>query len=158
MVTESVMVSLMIAASRLSGLPAVPADQMAAVKSISQEEIITMQCPTEPDECSGMVAFFDIPKNTIFLKNTLDLDSTRDLSFLLHEMVHVLQYKAFGESIFSDCDNTVRSEKLAYAVQNRFLLNNGLFDRFGDSLAYMTCSDVQDAKQGNIKIEPVLVK
>ncbi|MFM9154553.1 MAG: hypothetical protein ACKOPD_00150, partial [Polynucleobacter victoriensis] len=88
MVTESVVVSLMIAASRLSGLPAIPADQMAAVKSISQEEIITMQCPTEPDECSGMVAFYDIPKNTIFLKNTLDLDSTRDLSFLLHEMVH----------------------------------------------------------------------
>jgi hypothetical protein len=158
MVTESVMVSLMIAASRLSGLPAIPAEQMAAVKSISQEEIITMQCPSEPDECSGMVAFFDIPKNTIFLKNTLDLDSTRDLSFLLHEMVHVLQYKKFGDSIFSDCDNTVRSEKLAYAVQNKFLLNNGLFDRFGDSLAYMTCSDVQDAKQGNIKIEPILVK
>ena len=158
MVSESVMVSLMIAASRLSGLPAVPVDQMAAVKSISQEEIITLQCPTEPDECSGMVAFYDIPKNTIYLKNTLDLDSTRDLSFLLHEMVHVLQYRALGDTIFSDCDNTVRSEKLAYAVQNKFLLNNGLFDRFGDSLAFMTCSNVHDAKQGNIKIEPILVK
>ena len=102
MVNESVMISLMIAASRLSGLPAVPVEQMAAIKSISQEEIVSMQCAEAPDECSGMVAFFDIPKNTIYLKNTLDLESTRDLSFLLHEMVHVLQYRALGEYIFSD--------------------------------------------------------
>jgi hypothetical protein len=158
MVTESVMVSLMIAASRLSGLPAIPTEQMAAVKSISQEEVVSMQCPEDPEECSGMVAFYDMAKNTIFIKNTLDLDTTIGQSFLLHEMVHVLQHKAFGSGIFDDCDNTVRSEKLAYAVQNKFLINNGLFDRFGDSLAYMTCSNTQDAKQGNIKIEPILVK
>ncbi len=158
MVSESVMVSLLIAASRLSGLPAVSIDQMAAVKSISQEEIVALQCPESPKDCDGMMAFYDIPKNTIFLKNTLDLDSTRDLSFLLHEMVHVLQHRSLGDVIFSDCENTVRSERAAYAVQNRFLINNGLFDRFGDSLAYMTCSNTQDAKEGNIKIEPILVK
>jgi|UniRef100_UPI0040486C29 hypothetical protein len=158
MVTESVMISLMIAASRLSGLPAIPAEQMSAVKTISQAEIIAMQCPDDPEECSNIVAFYEMKNNTIFLKNTLDLETTIGQSFLLHEMVHVLQHKAFGSDIFDDCDNTVRSERLAYAVQNKFLINNGLFDRFGDSLAFMTCSNTQDAKQGNIKIEPILVK
>jgi hypothetical protein len=158
MITESVMISLMIAASRLSGLPAIPAEQMSVVKSISQDEIIAMQCPEIPEECSTMVAFYDMEKNTIFLKNTLDLDTTIGQSFLLHEMVHVLQHKAFGKDIFDDCDNTVRSERLAYAVQNKFLINNGLFDRFGDSLAFMTCATNQDAKQGSVKIEPILVK
>ena len=73
-------------------------------------------------------------------------------------MVHVLQYKHLGADIYKDCENTVLTERAAYRVQNSYLIRNGLFDRFGDSLAYMTCSDVQDAKQGNIKIEPVLVK
>jgi hypothetical protein len=158
MVSNDLIAYMMIVATKLSGFPAISVEDYPKIEAITQEQINESQCPANTDDCRDMVAFYEHKKNTIFIRNTLDLDSTLGSSFLIHEMVHVLQYKFLGQSIYKDCQSTIRTERLAYKVQNNYLVDGGVFDRFGDGLAFMTCSENQDVDSGYVKIEPVLVK
>ena len=156
MISQELITYLMTIAVRLSGFPAIPTEEYPLVKMLTQNEIIQFQCPEEPSACQNMVAFYEPEKNTIFLRDSLNLKITVDNSFLLHEMVHVLQHKSMGQDVFKDCANTLQSERQAYRVQNTYLVGSGLSDRFGDGLNYMVCSDDQNSSRDHIKIEPIL--
>jgi hypothetical protein len=97
-----------------------------------------------PRGFEGMVAIFDSDRYQILIRDNLDLDNPSDNSFLLHELVRVLQYKARGEDIFADCPTTMKTETEAYRVQNIYLGMEGQFMRVGDALAFVTCSGKQD--------------
>jgi hypothetical protein len=152
------MAYLITIAVRLSGLPSIPPEDYPKIQSLSHSEITQLQCPQNPSDCRDMVAFYDHDKNSIYLRNSLDLESTIDNSFLLHEIVHVLQYRAKGNDIYKDCETSIQSERQAYRIQNTYLIGSGLSNRFGDGLAYMVCSDNQNGSKDEIKIEPVLMK
>jgi hypothetical protein len=70
-----------------------------------------------------VVAIYNDRKNTIYLADTWRADSPRDLSVLVHEMVHHLQNRA---NIAYECPGA--REELAYAAQALWL------QHFGDSL------------------------
>ena len=63
-----------------------------------------------------MAAVFDSEKYRILILSTLDLKDPEDNSFLVHELVHVLQFKQQGDAGFDSCQRVVASERAAYAV------------------------------------------
>ncbi len=135
---------LLAAAIRFSALPGIDAEQLPPVRIVTPAELSLAICPEAPTGCTNIVAAFETGQNVIFVRDDLDLENTVDNSFLLHEVVHVLQFRAKGEAIFQDCLTTKRTETLAYQVQNAYLKKEGQFARFGEALAFMTCAGEQN--------------
>jgi hypothetical protein len=77
-------------------------------------------------------------------RNTLNMKTVKDRSFLLHELVHVLQFKVEGMQIFNGCKNIMASELQAYRAQDRFLGDNGEEFRVGGIYRFMRCDDGAD--------------
>jgi len=146
-------------AARLSGYPVIPQQDLPPIRQLPVAEISREICPEDASHCEGMVAIFDSDRYQILIRDSLDLDNPSDNSFLLHELVHVLQYKAKGDAIFADCPTTMRTETEAYRVQNRYLGQEGQFLRVGDALAFMTCAGKQDTFfTKDVMIEPIIRK
>ena len=68
------------------------------------------------------IGLYNFKKGNIYLLDSLDLDTTKGRSFLLHEVVHFLQYELGIEKKFS-CKNQL--EPLAYKLQAKYLIENG---------------------------------
>lgn len=136
---------LLSAAANLSGYPAVALEDLPPIVRISAAEMRQEFCGDGQRSCANMAALFDGDGKRILLRDDLDLDHPGDNSFLVHELVHVLQHRQRGERIFAGCHETLRTEREAYAVQNRYLKREGAFLRFGEGLALMGCADVQPA-------------
>jgi hypothetical protein len=146
-------------AAKLSGYPVIEASQLPPIRQLPPAEISREICPDDAKGCEGMVAIFDTDRYQILIRDNLDLDNPSDNSFLLHELVHVLQYKAKGDEIFADCPSTMKTETEAYKVQNRYLGLEGQFLRVGDALAFMTCAGKQDTFfTKEVMIEPLIKK
>jgi hypothetical protein len=158
MVSNELIAALMVTASTLSGLPALEVADYPSVQTLTVEQLTKSQCPDDVNACRSMVAFYEQAKNTILIRNDLNMEKTLRDSFLLHEMVHVLQYKNSGADIFKDCQSTINTERMAYGVQNNYLIDQGVFQRFGDSLTFMTCSDAQDIDSDHVTFVPVPMK
>ena len=58
----------------------------------------------------------------IFLTDNVNLDTNKGKSFVVHEMVHFIQYKS-GYFVNNKC--AASSEPLAYRIQNKFLTDRG---------------------------------
>lgn len=136
---------LLSAAVKFSGLPAIPVGQLPPIRLVPPEDIASKVCPDEKNRCAGLVAVFDTDGYVILVRDSLDLETTFDNSFLLHELVHVLQFKSRGAAIFSNCRTAIRTESEAYKAQNAYLQHEGQFARFGEGLRFATCGAQQDA-------------
>lgn len=134
---------LLSAAASLSGYPAPAVDDLPPIVRMSVGEMRRQVCGDGQRSCANLAALFDSDGRRILLRDDLDLDNPGDNSFLVHELVHVLQHRQRGERTFAGCHETLRSEREAYLVQNRYLKREGAFLRFGEGLAFMRCADVQ---------------
>jgi len=132
---------LIAAAAKLSGYPEIPVEDLPPVRAVSVDTIARAICPDEPAGCTGIAATFETESYEILIRDSLDLEDSADNSFLLHEFVHVLQWKARGDAIFKDCPTTLKTEGEAYRAQNAYLKREGEFLRFGEMLAYTQCAE-----------------
>lgn len=112
---------LLAAAIHLSGLPAIPASELPPVLLLPRSELDRTVCPSAPMRCAGLTAAFDTQRYRILMDDRLQLNDDYDASFLVHEMVHVLQFRHGGGIGFTSCEAIVESERQAYAVQNAYL-------------------------------------
>jgi hypothetical protein len=144
-IDANLLVYLLSAAVKFSGLPAIPVAQLPSIRLVSAEYISSKVCPDDKNGCTGLVAVFDTDDYVILVRDSLDLETTFDNSFLLHELVHVLQFKSRGAAIFRNCLTAIRTESEAYKAQNAYLQHEGQFARFGEGLRFATCEGQQDA-------------
>lgn len=141
-------------ASALSGYPEVPLAELPTLRLMSPSALVEEACPDEPRECEKLVALYDHDREQILVRADLDLDNPADNSFLVHEFVHVLEARQKGALYQHDCNATLRSEREAYRVQNRYLQQEGRAERFGTMLATMVCARDQRMAGGEaMKLE-----
>jgi hypothetical protein len=138
---------LLAAAIALSGLPPVAPADLPPLYAVSSAELAQTICPDQPGQCETIAAIFDTERYRILILSKLDLNDPADNSFLLHELVHVLQFKQNGEAGFADCQAIVDSERAAYRVQNQYLAARGLFSQQGMMMRYMQCPPRSTGKQ-----------
>ncbi len=138
-IEKELLADLLAAAIRISQLPGVPIADLPPVIPVTAQTLIEKVCPDQPERCRSMAALFDTEAYEIYVRKPLDLRNTITLSFIVHEMVHVLQFKQGGHARFEGCPAVLANETQAYKVQNIFLNENGSDWREGFSLRFMTC-------------------
>jgi len=89
----------------------------------------------------------------ILISDELDLQESSDNSFLLHELVHVLQFRYQSGSTFASCEDTLKSEREAYRAQNAYLRRQGRLERYGDMLMHVSCAPVQPRGGTSVTLE-----
>lgn len=127
-------------AVKFSGLPPIPVETLPPFEPVSRAEMQRLVCPEDAPGCGAIVALFDTDHYRILYLNQLDLDNPTDNSFLMHELVHVLQYHQKGEAIYADCTTTLGTEAAAYRAQNAYLRREGQLMRVGEVLRFTTCA------------------
>ncbi|MBL8482056.1 MAG: hypothetical protein JNJ60_07670 [Rhodocyclaceae bacterium] len=161
MLDPNLIAYLLAMAIRLSGLPGVAVDELPRIEILSGEALASQVCPEDARKCAAIAAQFDAESYRILVRDTLDLDDARGQSFVVHELVHVLQYRSQGGSMFETCEAALQSERAAYRTQNRFLAAMGKFGREGAALAHMQCAATQPVSVRNggvgaeMRLEPV---
>lgn len=118
-----------------SGIPALSADVLPSVALASAEEMHSQWRPGVPydPEATFQVSALYLepptggPGGTIWLSEDWNPYNDKDLSILVHEMVHVLQFAA-GERETAPCLNHL--ERQAFETQKSFLLALGYSDPF----------------------------
>jgi hypothetical protein len=139
---DSILIAQLLAAAvRITGLPAISEAEMPQLISMSKEAITQEMCPERPAQCDTLVALFEPLKYRVIYRNNLNLTKPYDRSFLVHELVHVLQFKAKGASIFASCKARVMAEREAYISQDRFLAEQAVEIRVSGALRFMRCPD-----------------
>ena len=136
---KELLADLLMAAIRISQLPAIAADELPPVIPVSAQQLIEKVCPEQPERCRNMAALFDTEAYEIYVRKPVDTRNPITLSFIVHEMVHVLQFRQGGHGRFETCEAVLSGEQQAYKVQNVFLNENGSDWREGFSLRFMTC-------------------
>lgn len=138
-VSAELMARLLAAAIRYSTLPAIGPADLPPIEPVSAAELSARVCPDQPGRCTGIAALFDTENYRIYLRDSLNLSDPMDNSFIVHELVHVLQYKKHGPEYFDDCRRRIDSERQAYYVQNNYLGEQGIDWREGFLVNFMKC-------------------
>lgn len=131
-------------ASSFSGLPAQAPEDLPPIVRLAPADLHQQVCPERPADCTGIAAYFDIPRYRILIDARLDLNQPADHSYLLHEFVHVLQFQRYGPGLFARCEDALRHEALAYRVQNAYLRRQGVLLRVGAALAAIARCNAED--------------
>jgi hypothetical protein len=139
---------LLSAAIRYSGLPAVEISALPEIVAMSQESITREICPHKASDCETLIALYEPTKHRVLYRNTLNLKLVKDQSFIVHELVHVLQYAQIGDKVFGSCKATMSSESQAFRAQDRFLGDSGEEFRVGSAFRFMRCEDSSSPKTG----------
>jgi hypothetical protein len=126
-------------ASRLSGLPNPPGEAPPRFVPLPQREIARILCADRPAGCDAVVAVYDTDRRRILYRDTLDLRDPTDQSFIVHELVHHLQFLQRGEALFASCQSTLAGEAQAYRVQNLYQAQFRQWQRMGEILRFMHC-------------------
>ncbi len=142
---QELLAVLLSAAISLSGLPALNLLELPPILRLSHENMTKEVCPLDPASCRGMVAFFDADQQRILIDDSLDLALPEGSSFVVHELVHVLQFSQRGERMYEDCEESVKTEAQAYQVQNAYLKKEGRLLRLRQRLAFASCSSAARA-------------
>lgn len=143
---RELLADLLAAAIRISQLPGIPVEALPPVTPVTAQVLVDKVCPEQPERCRNMAALFDTEAYEIYVRKPVDLRNPITLSFIVHEMVHVLQFKQGGHGQFESCQAVLASEQQAYKTQNVFLYENGSDWREGFSLRFMTCPPESPAK------------
>jgi hypothetical protein len=138
-ISADLMARLLAAAAQFSGLPSIDATALPPVETVSNEQFAQTVCPRALWRCRAMIAAFDTQRYRIVIRESLDLDDPGDNSFLVHELVHVLQYKKDGSTRFMSCEAVIASEHEAFDAQNLYMKSLGLFRQEGTALRFMRC-------------------
>lgn len=128
-------------ASGLSHYSMYPKEHRPLILKKTKQQMQQEICPTDPNNCYNLAAYYNTEKNEIIYDEVLDIDSNHDNSFIVHEIVHSLQYFHNGDAIFKDCKATKATELEAYDVQNRYLKKMGVFAQYGDALKFLVCDE-----------------
>lgn len=131
-------------AASLSGITEFEIDQLPAIYSASKSEMAAIVCPGTLHECDRLAAVFDDLHYRILILDSFDISSNFkpfDYSFLIHEIVHALQYLQRGPEIFKDCDAIYATELEAYTAQDRYLKQEGEFFRSSMALKFFYCEE-----------------
>lgn len=144
---------LMVVAAAFSGYPAIPVQQIPPIRVLTGAEMTQEVCPQRPRDCVRIVAQFDAAGPQIRLSDALDLEFAQGRSFLVHELVHVLQYHHGSRAAAADCASSLRSEQEAYRVQNAYLRSVGVPGRHGQMITNMDCAAEQRDDSG-LQLEP----
>ncbi len=148
-VSAELLARLLAAAIRYSGLPAVDMADLPPMEPVSATVLAQKVCPDAPERCTTVAALFDTENYRIYLRDTLKVEEPMDNSFIVHELVHVLQFRKFGDANFSSCRKRVASEQQAYYVQNNYLGEEGIDWREGFLVRFMRCPDEDEAGPGD---------
>lgn len=130
---------LLAAAVRITGLPAVQLGELPVFVALPAEELERQVCPAGDGGCRGIAAYFDSLHYRILYRDTLALEEPLDHSYLLHEIVHVLQHRQFGSAMYADCRATLRTEAQAYRAQDLYLRASGEQAQVGGILHKVAC-------------------
>ncbi len=144
--TAELMARFLAAAVRFSGLPAIDLADLPAIEQVSAQVLAQKVCPDAPGTCNSVAALFDTESYRIYLRDTLNPIDPMDNSFIVHELVHVLQFKKFGHDYFTSCRKVLDSEQQAYYVQNNYLGEEGIDWREGFLLRFMKCPPEEAVK------------
>lgn len=144
---------LMAAAARLSGYEPVPLEQLPSVHLMPASVIRSQVCPVQPQTCADMVAIYDNTRSRILISDELDPHSSHDSSFIVHELVHVLEFRRKASGYQQDCEETLASERTAYRAQNLYLREQGRPERYGGQLQQMVCAREQPPGAGTMRLE-----
>lgn len=154
--TDAVLVQTLLAAAvRLSGLPAPPAGQaLPPLLELPRADLREQACPGHPRDCAPLVAWHDAAGGRVLLSDQLDWRAQPvDRSFVLHELVHVLQAaRPRSARTEADCASALDDERLAYRVQNAWLEEQDLPQRFGGTLHFMRCAAAQVDGDGRLQL------
>lgn len=96
-------------------------EQHPLIEAVNHQQLIDTLC--EGKECNAL-AYYDDKKNTIFYDNKLTKDSIIAQGYIVHEMVHFLQYQHDAVVEEPNCKHRMLLEREAYQVQQRFLRSN----------------------------------
>jgi hypothetical protein len=146
--TYEILTQLLSVAIRFSGLPAIHVSELPPVVMLPRAELNKTVCSAAPVRCAGLIAAFDTQGYRIVADDKLDFSDPVDASFLVHEMVHVLQFKQTGSAGFTTCTAVLQSEEQAYAVQNHYLRQNDRPARQGSMLRFSRCPRDQETQGG----------
>ena len=149
--SAELLAKLLAVAIRYSALPAIGIDELPPVEQLSARALADKVCPDAPERCTTMAALFDVEGYRIYLRDSLNPLDPMDSGFIVHELVHVLQYKKHGEAYFDDCQNRIASERQAYFVQNNYLGDEGVDWREGYLVRFMRCPEAGDAGPGDAR-------
>jgi hypothetical protein len=137
----TLLAQLLSAAIRFTGLPPVEIANLPEIVAMSSEQITAQICPEKPSSCQTLIALYEPTKKRILYRNTLNMKLVKDQSFVLHELVHVLQYALKGDTVFASCKDTMESEGQAYRAQDRYLGEKGEEYRVGGLFRFIRCED-----------------
>lgn len=137
---SSLVAFLLAAAIRITGLPAMPVEELPSFVALSAREMERQICPDAGNGCRGIVAYFDPLHRRILYRDNLDLDQPLDHSYLLHEIVHVLQHRQSGNAMYADCYALLQTEGQAYRAQNVYLRAMGQLAYVGGMLSRVSCA------------------
>jgi hypothetical protein len=130
---------LMAWASRLSGLTDLEPRRPPALVPLPPQDIEAQVCPDSPAGCRSLVAVYDTDRHRVLYRSSLDMRDPTDQSFIVHELVHHLQYLHRGPAIFATCPAIVQSEREAYAAQNLYQRQFRQWQRMGEVMHFMHC-------------------
>ncbi len=153
-VSAQLMAKLLAAAVRFSGLPAIDVADLPPMEPVSAATLSQKVCPDAPERCTTVAAVFDTENYRIYLRDTLNLNDAMDNSFVVHELVHVLQFRSHGHDNIASCRKVVDSEQQAYFVQNNYLGEEGIDWREGFLVRFMRCPDDDADPQRQISADP----
>lgn len=121
---KEILLSLVVWISQHSGF-VYDGQTLPNVKHVSNQELANIMfagnVPAGYDEY-GLMALYNNHNRTIYVTDTIDLDTDYGQSVLLHELVHYLQFEG-GHNHQAMCLRSL--EKSAYDLQNAYLVNKG---------------------------------
>lgn len=141
-------------AARHSGLPALTLNELPPIQFVSEAELNKTVCPDDPANCRQLAAVFDDLGYRILVRDDFDISENfnpYDYSFLIHEIVHALQYRSHGAEIFNGCAAVKATEIQAYDAQDSFLKEAGDFHRLGQFIRFSFYCDEETAQKDYFK-------
>ena len=90
--SQALMQDLLFIAIKLSQLPAVDLSEIPNIQLVPPIVLMEKVCPEEPARCRNMAAVFDTEAYQIYVRAPFSDQNAMDKSFLIHELVHVLQF------------------------------------------------------------------
>ncbi|MBK7891088.1 MAG: hypothetical protein IPJ84_09665 [Bdellovibrionales bacterium] len=141
-------------AARHSGLPALALNELPPIQFLSEADLNKTVCPDDPENCRKLAAVFDDLGYRILVRDDFDISENfnpYDYSFLIHEIVHALQYRSHGAEIFNGCAAVKATEIQAYDAQDSFLKEAGDFHRLGQFIRFSFYCDEETAQKDYLK-------
>ena len=140
---------LLTAATRLSRLPPLPAARVPPVCLVTEAQLRAIVCEHQAAGCRGLQATYDTERNRVLVADWGRDRGSEWESFVVHELVHALQYAQRGAAIYAGCETTRATELQAYAVQDAYLKERGALMRVGAVMNWWwVCPDGPSTPRG----------